>query len=60
MRWASACGLAMAIMAGVGVAGAADLESGLQVGQSVGPFQVVKVAGADDDGIKVGAELCYR
>ena len=42
------------------VAGAEELKSGLQPGQSVGAFQVVKCGGAPDDGVKVGAELCYR
>ena len=37
-----------------------ELKSGLQVGQSVGPFDVVKCGGAPDDGVSVGQQLCYR
>lgn len=47
-----ACSLATAFAAG--------LESGLPVGEAVPAFQVVKVAGAADDGVQVGDELCYR
>jgi len=38
---------------------AEDLKSGLQPGQSVPAFNVVKCGGADD-GVKVGQTLCYR
>jgi hypothetical protein len=41
-------------------ASAEELKSGLQPGQSVGAFQVVKCGGAPDDGVKIGGELCYR
>jgi hypothetical protein len=44
----------------VAVAHGADLKSGLQVGDSVGAFQVVKCGGAPKDGVKEGAQLCYR
>jgi hypothetical protein len=37
-----------------------ELKSGLQPGQSVGPFDVVKCGGAPDDGVRVGQQLCYR
>ncbi|HEV2968719.1 MAG TPA: hypothetical protein VGY55_01945 [Pirellulales bacterium] len=39
---------------------AAEFRSGPQVGDLVGAFQVVKAAGAVDDGVSVGDELCYR
>ena len=39
---------------------AAEFKSGLQVGDTIGAFDVVKVAGADDDGVKNGTALCYR
>jgi hypothetical protein len=42
------------------IAAEEGLKSGLQVGDAVGPFNVVKCAGAADDGVKVGDELCYR
>jgi hypothetical protein len=41
-------------------AGADELKSGLQPGQSVPAFNVVKCGGAPDDGVKVGQTLCYR
>jgi hypothetical protein len=43
-----------------GVAIAAELKSGLQPGQKIGAFDVQKIAGATDDGVAVGSELCYR
>ena len=39
---------------------AGALKSGPQVGDAVEPFQVVKCAGAENDGVSVGRELCYR
>ena len=36
------------------------VKSGLQPGKQIGPFYVVKCAGAEEDGVKVGKELCYR
>lgn len=40
---------------------AEELKSGLAPGASIGAFQVVKVAGAENDGIAaVGDQLCYR
>ena len=39
---------------------AADLKSGLQPGQPIPAFDVLKCAGAVDDGVKVGTQLCYR
>lgn len=59
MRVLSSFGLAATLMVGAAV-GADDLKSGLQVGDSVGAFDVVKCAGAVDDGVKVGQQLCYR
>lgn len=32
----------------------------LNVGDPVGTFRVIKVAGGDDDGVEIGATLCYR
>jgi hypothetical protein len=52
---------AVALLAvGVSVAFAADLESGLQPGDSVGAFTVEKVAGNPHDNVEVGKNLCYR
>ncbi|MGN6136665.1 MAG: hypothetical protein ACTHOU_19455 [Aureliella sp.] len=41
-------------------ANAADIKSGLKVGEEVGPFDVTKLAGAESDGVKIGQQLCYR
>jgi len=50
---------AVAVLAG-STSIAEDLKSGLQPGQKIGAFDVVKVSGADSDGVKQGAQLCYR
>lgn len=39
---------------------AEDIKSGLQAGEFVGPFFVTKLAGANNDGVKIGMPLCYR
>ena len=39
---------------------AKELKSGLKKGASVGPFYVTKCAGAENDGTKIGKNLCYR
>lgn len=38
----------------------ADKPSSLRQGDSVGVFYVTKVAGAEDDGVRPGEQLCYR
>ena len=50
--------LAVVLMAGSIFA--AEVKSGLQAGADIGAFYVTKVAGADDDGVKTKANLCYR
>lgn len=57
-------GLVVALAVG-GVATADDaakkeLKSGPQAGDSLGAFYVTKIAGAEDDGIEIGQNLCYR
>ncbi len=37
-----------------------ELKSGPQTGDSLGAFNVTKVAGAEDDGVEQGQNLCYR
>lgn len=37
-----------------------QIKSGPQVGDSLGAFYVTKVAGAEDDGVEKGQNLCYR
>ncbi|HET6880102.1 MAG TPA: hypothetical protein VFI31_08100 [Pirellulales bacterium] len=39
---------------------AGTLKSGPQVGDAVDAFDVVKCAGADNDGVRIGRQLCYR
>ena len=58
MRTLVAFGFAAALLS-ASAAEAGEIESGLEVGQSVGAFDVVKYGGADD-GIAVGQQLCYR
>ncbi|HUY91713.1 MAG TPA: hypothetical protein VMV10_23425 [Pirellulales bacterium] len=59
MRRLCSYGVAAMFVAGAAAAVAAELKSGLQVGDSVGFFEVVKCAGPDD-GVKLGQQLCYR
>lgn len=39
---------------------AGEIKSGPQPGDSLGAFMVTKCAGAEDDGVEVGQNLCYR
>jgi hypothetical protein len=59
MRVFTSFGVAAAFAVAAVVASAEELKSGLQVGDQVGAFDVVKVAGPED-GVKVGDKLCYR
>jgi hypothetical protein len=47
------------IMGGFAYADSAA-DGGLRQGDSIGVFYVTKVAGADDDGVEPGEDLCYR
>lgn len=60
MRALFRCGAVMVVLAGAAAVGAEALKSGLQPGDFVGAFNVVKCAGAEDDGVKEGRQLCYR
>lgn len=51
--------LTAALVAGVAIA-ADSTSAGLKQGDPIGAFYVTKVAGAEDDGVKTGQELCYR
>ena len=42
------------------MANAEEIKSGLQAGERIGAFYVTKVAGADEDGVEQGEQLCYR
>ncbi|HWA98402.1 MAG TPA: hypothetical protein VG713_07915 [Pirellulales bacterium] len=52
--------MAVAVSMVAGAVLAADFKSGLQPGQKIPAFDVKKIAGAADDGVEVGKELCYR
>lgn len=39
---------------------AEEVKSGLAVGKSIAPFYVTKTAGAEEDGVACGDNLCYR
>lgn len=51
--------LALAMVTGSLTAGESEGEC-LQTGDGIGAFYVTKVAGAVDDGVEQGQELCYR
>jgi hypothetical protein len=52
--------LAVALVACGALAIAGDIKSGLEPGAPIGAFDVTKCSGAAEDGVKVGAQLCYR
>ncbi len=52
--------VSLAMLALATSASAAELTSGLAVGDPVPAFNVVKSAGAVADGVECGSELCYR
>ena len=57
MKTLTTLGLSLAMVA---AAGAAELECGLKIGDAIGAFQVTKCAGAVNDNVPVGEQLCYR
>ncbi|HEX3654499.1 MAG TPA: hypothetical protein VHY91_20295 [Pirellulales bacterium] len=60
MKWfAGICAIAVLAAATTARAGT-EVKSGPQEGDKIGPFDVVKCAGATDDGVSVGDKLCYR
>jgi hypothetical protein len=59
MKTLASFGVALALVFGTSPLGAAEFKSGIQPGQDIGPFDVVKCAGPDD-GVEVGSQLCYR
>jgi hypothetical protein len=53
--------LAIAVAMGLSsFAIAEEIKSGLAEGKSCGAFFVTKIAGAEEDGVKTGKNLCYR
>lgn len=49
-----------ALVAGTSLVSAEETKSGLQKGEMIGAFYVTKLAGAKEDGVDVGKNLCYR
>lgn len=60
MKQLAVCAAALAMLACVSFASAEETKSGLKEGANVGAFYVTKLAGAEDDGVAVGKNLCYR
>ncbi len=52
--------LTVAMLSTSAIAADSATSECLQEGDSIGAFYVTKVAGAEDDGVEVGEELCYR
>jgi hypothetical protein len=52
--------LSMAVLCLAAKSRAEELRSGPQAGEMLGAYQVTKVAGAPDDGVADGQQLCYR
>jgi hypothetical protein len=51
---------ALAVLALTTQVPAEEIKSGLEPGKAIGAFNVTKCAGAEEDGVKVGDNLCYR
>lgn len=58
MRNLFVLGMAAIVTSAVGVG--EELKSGPQTGDQLGAFYVTKCAGAEDDGVAEGKNLCYR
>jgi hypothetical protein len=52
--------VAMVLVFGLATTASAEITSGPQVGDPVGPITVTKVTGNPDDGVADGRTLCYR
>lgn len=60
MKRIPALSLAAILAFGGAALAAEEIKSGPQVGDSLGAFNVTKIAGAEDDGVEIGKNLCYR
>ncbi|MEO8497662.1 MAG: hypothetical protein ABI614_21560, partial [Planctomycetota bacterium] len=60
MRNLTVAAMAAMLFASVSFVSAEELKSGLQAGAAIGAFDVTKLAGAADDGVAEGDNLCYR
>lgn len=56
----SACALALVCSFAATTTAVTAAEDCLKEGDSIGVFYVTKVAGAEDDGVEPGEDLCYR
>jgi hypothetical protein len=52
--------LPLAVLVMAATSRAEELRSGPQPGEMLGAYEVTKVAGAPDDGVPEGQQLCYR
>ena len=59
MRQLVSFALALALVAPSFAVGE-EAKSGLECGQGIAPFYVTKIAGAENDGVAVDDNLCYR
>ncbi len=59
MKRVVSCFVAVALLMS-SVVVAEDIKSGLEKGANIGPFYVTKCAGAEEDGVDAGKNLCYR
>jgi hypothetical protein len=59
MKWFAGIGM-VALLLATQLVRADEIKSGPQPGDKIGAFDVVKCAGAADDGVDVGNKLCYR
>ncbi len=59
MRHLVSLALAVAVLS-PNFANAEEIKSGLEAGKGIAPFYVTKTAGAEDDGVAKGDNLCYR
>ena len=60
MRSLKFVAMVMVLFASVSFVSAEEIKSGLQAGDLIDAFYVTKLAGAEDDGVKTGDNLCYR
>jgi hypothetical protein len=58
MRRSGVWGAAALLLCGAVSAAAADLSSGLAVGRGMPKYEAIKLGGGED-GVKLGAALCY-
>jgi hypothetical protein len=59
MRQLVSFALAVAVLS-PSFASAEEIKSGLAAGKGIAPFYVTKTAGAENDGVACGDNLCYR